>query len=217
MQLAFVSAYIIMAFALSKSSMHQNAMLLWMPCLKKSMLVVHKRALMARKWIQKILRLGLQVTGHQVANSCWIRSLCTSKHSQIVVLENIHEVFTGIFDEQRLHVSIHNWGVQRGAKHNPKWAVCLKPHWDLNPWRYVEDIKEGFDPGYQGLVALTDQNLETGCHMTLPGFIRFAPQWCRERRLNDIMTSRRSHRAADDDPVLPYMQAIPLRKGEMVI
>merc|ERR1711959_251553 len=37
------------------------------------------------------------------------------------------------------------------------------------------------------------------------------------RRLDDVNKSRKSYRAAHDDPVLPYMQPIPLRKGEMVI
>merc|ERR1712151_324114 len=42
-------------------------------------------------------------------------------------------------------------------------------------------------------------------------------QWCRERRLSEVAKSRRSHRPEQDDPVLPYMQPIPLRRGEMVI
>merc|ERR1712232_650465 len=41
--------------------------------------------------------------------------------------------------------------------------------------------------------------------------------WCRERRLDDVAKSRKSYRASADDPLLPYMQPIPLRKGEMVI
>jgi len=129
----------------------------------------------------------------------------------------IYEAFAGIFEEKRLHVSVDNWGVHRGAKANPKWAVGLKPHWDLNPWRFVHDVANGVHPGYQGLVALTNQTLETGCHKTLPGSIHFARQWCLERRLNDVANSRKSHRPLDEDPVLPYMQPIPLRRGEMVI
>merc|ERR1712146_307786 len=52
---------------------------------------------------------------------------------------------------------------------------------------------------------------------TLPGCTYFAKQWCRERRLEMVAKSRRSHRPSDADPVLPYMQPIPLRKGEMVV
>jgi len=130
---------------------------------------------------------------------------------------NIYEAFVAIFSERRLHVSVDNWGISRGAKDNSKWINALAPHWDLNPWRYVEEVEKNIDPGYQGLVALTDQNLETGCHMTLPCCTQFAKQWCRERKLASVAKSRKSHRPSKDDPVLRYMQPIPLRKGEMVI
>ncbi|CAE8621646.1 unnamed protein product [Polarella glacialis] len=128
----------------------------------------------------------------------------------------IYEVFAAIFRERRLHVSVDNWGIARGARDNPDWAVALRPHWDVSPWRFVEDVQQGLDPGYQGLVALTDQNLETGCHLTLPGCTHFMEQWCAERR-QDWVGANQSFKAAEDDPVVPYMQPVPLRRGEMVI
>lgn len=129
----------------------------------------------------------------------------------------IYDAFAAIFGEGRLHVSVDNWGLTRGAKDNPKWEAGLKPHWDLNPWQFLRDVNNAGDPGYQGLIALSDQNLETGCHLTLPGCTHFLPQWCMERRLDEKAKSAKSFRAAADDPLLAYMQPIPLRRGQMVI
>lgn len=131
--------------------------------------------------------------------------------------ERIYEAFVAAFGEKRLHVSIDKWGIARGAKQNPKWAVALKPHWDLNPWQFLRDADNGINSGYQGLVALTDQNVETGCHMSLPGCTHFLRQWTLERMVDAKATTSQSFHADLDDPILRFMQPIPLRKGEMVI
>merc|ERR1711879_23366 len=131
--------------------------------------------------------------------------------------ENIYKAYSAIFSEHRLHVTVDNWGVYRASATNAKWSTGLAPHWDLNPWRFLEDMGSGFDPGYQGLVALTDQTVETGCHMTLPGCTKFMEQWCRERVRPEVSKTRKSFHADKSDPVVAYMQPIPLRQGEMVI
>mmetsp|Transcript_55454 Transcript_55454/g.104155 ORF Transcript_55454/g.104155 Transcript_55454/m.104155 type:complete len:445 (-) Transcript_55454:92-1426(-) len=131
--------------------------------------------------------------------------------------KRVYQAFSGIWGEHRLHVSVDKWGLARGAKDKPRWRVGLKPHWDVNPWQCVRDLDSGMDPGYQGVIALRDQDLETGCHLTLPGCARFIRQWCKERKLESVSTSLKSFRAAEDDPILSYMQPVPLRQGEMVI
>ena len=130
--------------------------------------------------------------------------------------KKIYEAFKGIFEESRLHVSVDKWGVARGAKDHPRWRVGLKPHWDVNPWQCMRDFELG-NPGYQGVVALQDQDLETGCHLTLPGCVHFLKQWSLERKLPKVSNSKKSFRAAEDDPILRYMQPVPLQQGEMVI
>ena len=81
----------------------------------------------------------------------------------------------------------------------------------------VRDFESGNNPGYQGMVALRDQDLETGCHLTLPGCTHFLKQWTLERRLEKVSKSKKSFRAEEDDPLLRYMQPVPLQQGEMVI
>ncbi|CAE6909926.1 unnamed protein product [Symbiodinium natans] len=130
---------------------------------------------------------------------------------------NVYQAFRGIWGESRLHVSVDKWGVARGAKDRPRWRVGLKPHWDVNPWQCLRDLEAGVDPGYQGLIALRDQDLETGCHLTLPGCRHFLKQWCLERPLSKVSGSAKSFRASEEDPILRYMQPVPLRQGEMVI
>lgn len=129
----------------------------------------------------------------------------------------IYRAFSEIWQEEKLHVSVDKWGVARGAKDRPRWRVGLKPHWDVNPWQCQRDMEAGIDPGYQGLVALRDHDLETGCHLTLPGCRGFLKQWCLERRLEKVSSSSKSFRASEEDPILRYMQPVPLRQGEMVI
>lgn len=136
--------------------------------------------------------------------------------------KKIYEAFCGIFQESRLHVSVDKWGVARGAKGKARWRIGLRPHWDLNPWQCLRDFESGNPgipghPGYQGMVALRDQDLETGCHLTLPGCTHFLKQWSLERKLEKISKTMKSFRASQEDPLLRYMQPVTLRQGEMVI
>ncbi len=144
----------------------------------------------------------------------------------------VYELFCEIWGEHRLRVSIDNWGLSRGTKQlpltdasgsvtptdKPRWSAHINPHWDYNPWLLTQELKSGRTPGYQAAVALNDQPSKSGCHMTLPGCLPFLPDWCRERSLPEALgQKRRSHRPQPEDPILNYMQEIPLRKGQMVI
>eukprot|EP00438_Fugacium_kawagutii_P000996 Skav221373 [mRNA] locus=scaffold2286:234109:236610:- [translate_table: standard] len=143
----------------------------------------------------------------------------TGVGSVAAMFEEINELRMkkGIFEEKRLHVSVDKWGVARGAKDKPRWRIGLKSHWDVNPWQCLRDFENGHHPGYQGMVALRDQDLETGCHLNLPGCSHFLKQWTLERKLDRSVSSTKSFRAAEDDPLLRYMQPVPLQQGEMVI
>eukprot|EP00567_Pseudictyota_dubia_P015598 CAMPEP_0197450648 /NCGR_PEP_ID=MMETSP1175-20131217/26045_1 /TAXON_ID=1003142 /ORGANISM="Triceratium dubium, Strain CCMP147" /LENGTH=436 /DNA_ID=CAMNT_0042983111 /DNA_START=19 /DNA_END=1330 /DNA_ORIENTATION=+ len=129
---------------------------------------------------------------------------------------SVVKVFEALFKTSKLRATVDNWGIVRGAKHNPKWKAGLKPHWDLNPFSFRGYCDKGQDPGYQGLIALSDQTLETGCHLTLPGGTSFLPLWIKENVM-PLTVNRKSLRPDQDDPIVKYMQPIPLRKGEMVV
>ena len=144
----------------------------------------------------------------------------------------VYHVFSTLWKEKHLMVNIDRWGIGRGTQDldflcedgsiekraRPDWGLRMTMHWDYNPWLFVSELESGLDPGYQSLLAFVDQDLSTGCHLTLPGGARFLPQWCRENRAPSRLGSkRRSHRPTDDDPILGYMQPIPIRKGELLV
>ncbi|MBK06825.1 MAG: hypothetical protein CL920_38225 [Deltaproteobacteria bacterium] len=146
--------------------------------------------------------------------------------------ETIHRVYAHLWQEERLMVSIDRWGIARGTKglrfpqpdgtyttqDRADWQLSLSKHWDYNPWLFVQERKQGIEPGYQGFVAFADHDIETGCHLTLPGGANFLKQWCLE---NEHPTSlgmkRRSYRPKENDPILQHMQPIPVRQGDMLI
>ncbi|BBM86559.1 hypothetical protein [Candidatus Uabimicrobium amorphum] len=141
--------------------------------------------------------------------------------------ETVYRVFCHIWKEERLRVTIDNWGIMRGTKDllmkngvedRPQWRKNVKPHWDYNPWLFHSEMQKGRQPGYQAIIAFSDQTSQTGCHLTLPGCTQFLELWCRENEIpKDLLTKRRSHRPVANDPVRDYMQEIPIRQGDMII
>eukprot|EP01084_Bolivina_argentea_P189164 325393_1 len=154
--------------------------------------------------------------------------------------KKIEYVFGKIFNTYKLNVTIDNWGLQRPLKTynennecivNKKWQYSLKPHWDYSPWLFVQEMnKLKFDAGYQGIIALNDHNIETGCHRNLPGCVNFIAQWTKEHIYpysdkvkynmydeNNMTYLRKSERPKKNDPIVQYMQNIPMRKGDFVI
>lgn len=99
----------------------------------------------------------------------------------------------------------------------PSWGKGISPHWDYNPWLFVRVTKQGINPGYQGVVALNDHTPGMGCHKTLPGGLPFLEQWTREHGNPLLAHKRASHRPRVDDPILQYMQEIPLRRGDLLV
>jgi hypothetical protein len=146
--------------------------------------------------------------------------------------ETIYHVFSTIWNENYLMVNTDRWGIARGTlgllfpqpdgsfqkQDREDWRLELTKHWDYNPWLLVQDIHQGIAPGYQGLIAFVDQDIDTGCHLTLPSCVRFLEQWCQENTPPPITgTDRVSFRPKHDDPILQYMQAIPIRQGDLLI
>ncbi len=143
----------------------------------------------------------------------------------------LYTVFRHLWNEERLQVTIDNWGVVRGTRQipvvnpktgqttredRPKWGAGLRPHWDYNPWLFAKEQQNGHHHGYQGLLALEDHNLDIGCHRTLPGGAPFLAQWSRERVCpKSLGMKRASHRPAPDDSIRDWMQAIPIRQGDL--
>ena len=157
----------------------------------------------------------------------------------------IESVFASIFGTNELNVSVDNWGLNRPYKTrctldgntddsdyvvHSKWQHSLKPHWDYSPWLFVQEMERGYDPGYQGIVALNDHNLETGCHRNLPRGIHHMKAWAQEHRYpysdkmkykqyNDgnMKYIQKSEKPKEDDPICEYMQNVPIRKGDLII
>ncbi|MEL7039094.1 MAG: phytanoyl-CoA dioxygenase family protein [Cyanobacteria bacterium J06592_8] len=146
--------------------------------------------------------------------------------------ETIYQVYSTLWNQTHLQVNVDLWGIYRGTcelsfpqpdgsfklQNREDWRLEITKHWDHNPWLLVEDIKQDLIPGYQGFVALANQDINTGCHLTLPGSHRFLEQWCVENTPTPIAGKERvSGRPMLDDPILEYMQPIPLREGDLMI
>ena len=133
----------------------------------------------------------------------------------------LHALFAQLWGEERLQVSVDNWGVLRGSGvpgAGPRWGRGLRPHWDYNPWLFVDELEQGREPGWQGLLALRDQSEEMGAHLSLPGGAPYLRQWCRELPCPPRLgRKRRSHRPPEDDPIREWMQPLPLRQGHLLL
>jgi len=143
--------------------------------------------------------------------------------------ENIYKVFCEIFGETKLWCSIDKWGFMRATKDllwlddegrpckidRPDWRKSLLPHWDCNPWVYVQMLHRKEPNMYQGLVALEDCPVEVGGFLSTPGCIRFLKTWTEERKTPHKKWI--SHRIQINDPMVNHLQKVPLRKGELVI
>lgn len=135
--------------------------------------------------------------------------------------ENLYYIFSKTFNETKLWSSIDNWGIFRGTKDlvfktddgtevikdRIDWRFFLKPHWDINPWVYLNSIhKLEEHRQYQALVALVDCPEEVGCLCTVPGSTVFLQTWTKEH-LPPFM-KRHSVRIDEADPMAKYMQNV---------
>jgi len=100
----------------------------------------------------------------------------------------IRKIFSVLFNGEQTWSSIDNYGVMRGSVNviggdglmhddRPDWRYELKPHWDLNPWQYVHELKRGHAPWYQGIIAVDDCPESVGGFCCVPGSTRFLERW----------------------------------------
>jgi hypothetical protein len=65
----------------------------------------------------------------------------------------LYEAFRTIFNKDELLVKIDKWGVMRPTfvegKEREDWRWELSPHWDCNPHRYNDEVKQGKPRMYQ--------------------------------------------------------------------
>eukprot|EP01084_Bolivina_argentea_P033012 61089_1 len=112
--------------------------------------------------------------------------------------QKMYFIFKTIYNDSKLNVTIDNWGISRGTKklifidpetgkkmvngnnhQQKKWRKNLSAHWDINPWSYIQWLSCGhYKYIYQGALALSEQRLQDGTHLTLPGCINFLSKWC---------------------------------------
>eukprot|EP00483_Globobulimina_turgida_P002063 UN02065 len=144
-------------------------------------------------------------------------------------------IFKTIYNESKLNVTIDNWGISRGTKdlkfihpesgkqvmngydnEQKRWRKNLAAHWDINPWTYMHWLSCGhYKYIFQGALALSQQRLQDGTHLTLPGGMNFLSKWC-ELNKNENQNPYR-HNLDKNSLLFKYVQPIPLRQGEMVI
>jgi len=146
----------------------------------------------------------------------------------------MYKIWCNIFKETKLWCSIDKFGIFRGTINlpfkdeneniklieRPDWRFNLKPHWDINPWVYSKDLIKNEPHMYQGLVALDDCPIEVGGFCVVPGSVDFIHNWCKENPQPELSyrgSIPGSHKLAADDIQIPYLQNVPLRKGEIVI
>ncbi len=146
--------------------------------------------------------------------------------------KNIYKVFSEIWQETRLRTSIDYWGIVRGTtdlnmgevngepyfENHPEWSEHLPPHWDYNPWLFLDEMERGINPGYQGLLCLQDDIPGMSGHVTLPGGAKFLKQWCQENPCPKKLGHKRmSYRPEPKNPILNHLQELLLRKGDLLI
>ena len=104
-----------------------------------------------------------------------------------------------------------------GSSHEQKkWRKSLAPHWDIKSSGYSHWLSSGhYTCIYQGVLALSDQRLKDGTHLTLPGCINFLSKWCQLNEKEN--TNPHRHTINKNNSLMKYMQPILLRKGEIMI
>lgn len=140
----------------------------------------------------------------------------------------LYEVFSKIFGgEKRLWSHVDCWGVFRGTSfldegiERPDWRWQLEPHWDVDPWSYVQQVEDKKMPRmYQGLIALNDcyerYGESTGGFRVCPGSAPHLSVWCKKvpRPLN---LQKESFHVSKEDAWYKRLQKVPLRQGSVVI
>ena len=143
----------------------------------------------------------------------------TEKAFQNRTHKNLHQAFTNILGTDNLVTMIDRWGIMRPSRNRPDWKWQLEPHVDVNPWRYVKELKEGQPRVYQGVLSLVDSYdswCTTGGFSIVPGSANMLEEWT--KRFPDPTNGLAvSYHHRKDDPFYNKLERIPLRKGEICI
>jgi hypothetical protein len=140
----------------------------------------------------------------------------------------LYQFFSALLRRRELFASIDAWGVMRGTRivdvnapsgyvEHPEWRQNLTPHWDVNPWTYVQETTcEHLPPVYQGVLALVDCDDSTGGFSVAPGSARSLAVWT--EAVPAQKSERPNHFDVDSsDPWRPLVQHVPIRAGEAVV
>jgi hypothetical protein len=132
---------------------------------------------------------------------------------------NLHTGFSNIFGTDDLVTMVDRWGIMRPSKNRKDWKWELKPHVDVNPWKYTEELDKGYPHQYQGVLSLVDSYdtwCSTGGFRIVPGCANILKEWT--KRFPDPTKGEGvSYHLTETDPLYNKLQRIPLRKGEVCI
>jgi len=145
--------------------------------------------------------------------------------------KNIYILFKNIFGgNPKLYTSIDAWGLMRGTRdlqiggelvERPSWRWDLDPHWDVDPWNHIEDLKQNLAPQlYQGMVALDNCPEEVGGFCCVPACTPNMNEWVTDhippKGWSRKVPLKQFHPTASE-PILSRMQRLPLRKGHILV
>ena len=136
---------------------------------------------------------------------------------------NLYQFYRHLLGTAHVAGNVDVWGVMRGTAmlpggmpDRPEWRKQLPPHWDVNPWWYVEEISAGRPRMYQGVLALVDCPDETGGLCVAPGSCASLSAWCDAVPVSHA--SRANHYdLPPSDPWASCLQHVPIREGEMAV
>jgi len=130
----------------------------------------------------------------------------------------IYKVFTNIFGNKELWVTIDRYGIMRPTKNiklkngdvvdKPEWITKSNwLHWDQNPWYEPDFVR------VQGLIALSNSTAHTGGFHCVPGFPHKFSEWGKHNqpRKGGIIN------VPLEDPARNEIVKIFMRKGSLLV
>ena len=91
----------------------------------------------------------------------------------------IHEIFSDLYGDERLWVSMDRVSYKPPGGHQSRDWEQAPIHWDCDPWRFK-------DYSIQGLVYLTDTSESQGAFCCVPSIFHRLDDWLEENRGNDL-------------------------------
>ena len=143
-------------------------------------------------------------------------SMVNRTHPNLVI------TFSKIFglEEKDLIVNVDAWGVMRPSIGHPEYRYNLSPHFDINPWNYLEDLEksESNNTGYHMYQGVLHLNGDIGA-----GGFCVVPKCCGKNfkqwieHIGEKRNDRNSYHPSENDPIYKCLQKVRLRPGCIVI